>query len=173
MAINKRKSFLSAAVLALVAAGASSPDILEAFIKEREGTELKAYQDGARVWTDCNGRTEGVKPHSTTTQGECNAWLRSEMGRRFVFVDKAVQGPMTEPARAALTSWCFNVGNTACARSTAVRLINQGNWAAGCREMLRFRYITRDGKKIDCSTNQPYCSGLWDRRQAEAELCAL
>lgn len=168
-----KKTALSAAVLALVLAGANSDKILEQFLKEKEGMSLQSYRDGAKVWTDCYGRTEGVKPGSVTTEEECKQWLKTEIGRRFAHVDRVVRVPMTPAARAGITSFCFNVGNYACERSTAVRLINAGRQQEGCEAMLMFKYITRNGTKIDCSTQQPYCSGLWDRRQAESELCTL
>lgn len=169
-----RGSKLSAAVLVLVAAGASAPAILEQFLKEEEGFALRAYQDGAKIWTDCNGRAHhGGRPARDATEAECAEWLQSEIGRRFRFIDRTVRVQLSEPARAGVTSFCFNVGNAACGSSTALRLINQGQQAAGCDAMLRFRYITRNGRKIDCSTEQPYCKGLWDRRQAERELCLL
>ncbi|EPA3966725.1 hypothetical protein ACQ3IE_004994 [Escherichia coli] len=38
---------LSAAVLALIAAGAPAPDILDQFLDEKEGNHTTAYRDGA------------------------------------------------------------------------------------------------------------------------------
>jgi len=171
-----RKSYLSAAVLALVAAGAGAPAIMDQFIREKESGdryELKAYQDGARVWTICDGKTEGVIRSAVMTKEQCDAWRQTEIGKRLVFVHSIINVRMSEAAWAGVGSWCFNVGNKACGASTAVRLINQGSQAAGCRSLLQWRFITRDGRKVDCSTAQPYCSGLWDRRQGEAELCSL
>ena len=69
---SNRKSWLSGAVLALVAAGASAPTILDQLTKERESGgryELKAYQDGARVWTVCDGKTAGVTVLPTVPTG--------------------------------------------------------------------------------------------------------
>jgi len=173
---NKRKSLLSAAVLALIAGGASAPVIMDQFIREKESSgrlELKAYMDGARVWTICDGKTAGVTRLSVMTAEQCEKWRKGEIAQRLAFARSVIKAHMSEPAWAGAGSFCFNVGNTGCARSTAVRLINQGKQAEGCQAMLSWRFITRDGKKIDCSTTQPWCSGLWERRQAEAELCAL
>lgn len=170
---NNRKSYLSAAVLALVASGAGGTYIATQYISEKEGLSLSAYQDGARVWTDCFGRTEGVRKGDVSTRKECTDWLAGEVGKRMEFIHSVVEVPQTEPAWAGLTSWCFNIGTYACEHSQAVRLINAGRQAQGCKAILLWRYITRDGKKIDCSTEQPYCSGLWDRRNGEAELCSL
>lgn len=171
-----KKSFLSAAVLALVAAGASQTSILDQFIKEKESSdryELKAYQDGARVWTICDGKTAGVKPSDTMTKQQCDDWRKSEIGRRIATAHEVIKIPMSEPAWAGFGSFCWNVGDAGCARSTTAKLINQGRQADGCKSMLNWRYITRDGKKVDCSEPNPYCSGLWDRRNGEAELCQL
>lgn len=170
---GRRSTHLSAAVLALIAAGTSAPSIMDQFIQEKEGEALKAYQDGARIWTICNGKTEGVVRSSTMTKAECDAWRKTEIARRLEFVHSIITVRMSEPAWAGVGSWCFNVGNKACAGSTAVRLLNAGNQPAGCHAMLSWRFITRDGKKVDCSTPQPYCSGVWERRQGEAELCSL
>lgn len=176
MTTSRKRTALSAAVLALVAAGASAPQIMDQFIREKESGdryELKAYQDGAKVWTVCDGKTAGVTRDTVMTKAKCDAWRKTEIGQRLAYVHSIIRVPMSEPAWAGVGSWCFNVGNAACGKSTAVRLLNQGNQAAGCRALLQWRFITREGVKIDCSTDQPYCSGVWERRQGEAELCGL
>ncbi|MBU6010458.1 hypothetical protein KQ663_04710 [Escherichia coli O157:H7] len=50
---------LSAAVLALIGAGASAPEILDQFLDEKEGNHTTAYRDGAGIWTICRGATRG------------------------------------------------------------------------------------------------------------------
>ena len=171
-----KKSLLSGAVLALIAAGASQTSILDQFIREKESGdryELKAYQDGARVWTVCDGKTAGVTAGTTMTKQQCDEWRKSEIGQRLTFAHKVIRVPMSEAAWAGFGSFCWNVGNDGCGRSTAAKLINQGKQADGCTAMLNWRCITRDGKKIDCSQPNPYCSGLWDRRLGEYQLCQL
>lgn len=171
-----KKSLLSAAVLALVAAGASQTSILDQFIKEKESSEryeLKAYQDGARVWTVCDGKTDGVTATTTMTKKQCDDWRMTEIGQRLTFAHKVIRKPMSEAAWAGFGSFCWNVGNAGCERSTATSLINKGKQSDGCAAMLNWRYITRDGLKVDCSQPNPYCSGLWDRRLGEYQLCQL
>ncbi len=46
---------LSAAVLALIGAGASAPQILDQFLDEKEGNHTMAYRDGSGIWTICRG----------------------------------------------------------------------------------------------------------------------
>lgn len=48
---------LSAAVLALIAASAPAPDILDQFLDEKEGNHTTAYRDGSGIWTICRGAT--------------------------------------------------------------------------------------------------------------------
>lgn len=171
-----KKSLLSGAVLALVAAGASQTDILDQFIREKESSdryELKAYQDGARVWTICDGKTEGVRPDSVMTKKQCDDWRKTEIGKRLTFAHKVIKVKMSEPAWAGFGSFCWNVGNSGCASSQSARLLNAGRKSEGCEAMLNWRYITRDRLKVDCSEPNPYCGGLWDRRLGEYQLCQL
>ena len=55
----KIKYGLSAAVLALIGAGASAPEILDQFLDEKEGNHTTAYRDGSGIWTICRGATMG------------------------------------------------------------------------------------------------------------------
>lgn len=201
---------LSAAVLLLIAGGASAPIIMDQFIREVESSdryELKAYLDGAKVWTVCDGKTEGVTSKTVMTKEQCDAWRQTEIGKRLTFARSVVKVPMSEPAWAGFGSFCFNVGTAGCGGSTALRLINRGDQAGGCKAMLMWRNIHRDmtyaeaerylkvasnpprvhrqidearskGLRtarvtVDCSDDQPWCKGLWDRRQQESELCSL
>lgn len=42
------KTKLSTAMLALIAAGASAPTLMDQFLDEKEGNSLTAYRDGSR-----------------------------------------------------------------------------------------------------------------------------
>ncbi|ENU1560530.1 lysozyme, partial [Escherichia coli] len=55
---RKLRYGLSAAVLALIAAGASAPEILDQFLDEKEGNHTTAYRDGVGIWTICRGATQ-------------------------------------------------------------------------------------------------------------------
>jgi lysozyme len=172
--VTSRAKVLSAAVLALVAAGATGVQIARQFLTEKEGLELAAYQDGARVWTICQGKTEGVGPHSVATKDVCDEWFDGEIGRRMRAVNDMIEVPISEPARAGITSFCFNVGIGACKRSTLIREINRGNRVHACDSILRWKYITRDGVKYDCFEDMKgVCSGLKDRRYGERALCLM
>ncbi len=54
---TKIKYGLSAAVLALIAAGASAPEILDQFLDEKEGNHTTAYRDGAGISGSVNANS--------------------------------------------------------------------------------------------------------------------
>lgn len=161
-------SRLTKAVLALVVAGASAAAISTQMIGEKEGLALSAYQDGARVWTICRGHTAGVRPGQHATMAQCDEMFASDLGQFMVEVDTIVKVPMSEPRRAAVVSFCYNVGSAKCAKSTFVRKLNEGH-ATACDELLRWVHVA--GK--DCRDPSNNCRGIALRRQQEAELCRL
>jgi lysozyme len=160
---------LSKAVLALIAAGATSTAIATQFLGEKEGVALTAYQDGASVWTICHGHTQGVRPGQTATPANCADFLASDMGGAFDALDRMVEVPLSKPARAGLASWVFNVGEEAARTSTLIRKLNAGNRASACDELRRWVY---SGGK-DCRDPANNCSGIPRRREQERALCLL
>ena len=67
---------LSAAVLALIGAGASAPQILDQFLDEKEGNHTMAYRDGSGIWTICRGATvvdgKTVFPNMKLSKEKCD-----------------------------------------------------------------------------------------------------
>lgn len=57
---TKIKYGLSVAVLALIAAGAPAPEILDQFLDEKEGNHTTAYRDGAGTTGSQYFRSVGV-----------------------------------------------------------------------------------------------------------------
>lgn len=164
---------LNPRIAAMIATGAGAVAVASAFVGEKEGLSLTAYQDGAKVWTICRGHTKTVKPGMRATPDQCDTLFAQDLADTFAQVDDMIVVPMSEARRAALGSFCFNVGFGACRSSTLVRKIN-GRDPQACGEILRWKYITRAGIKIDCS--QPgnlVCRGIWERRQQEYQLCQL
>lgn len=159
---------LSKAVAALVVAGASATAILNQFLDEKEGTALGAYLDGSRVWTICKGHTAGVKPGDRATREQCDRFFETDVGVAFAAIDRLVKVPMSEPQRAAVTSFCaFNIGPTKCSTSTFLRKLNAGDRVGACREIPRWIF---DGGR-DCRIRANNCFGQVERRAQEEELC--
>lgn len=125
-----------------------------------EGNELTPYQDAVGVWTVCRGHTSTVDKTRTYTPQECDALFQSDLGNAFSAIDRHVIVPVSEPVKAALASFIFNVGETQFRNSTLLRKLNAGDTAGACAELDRWVYAK--GRKL---------SGLVKRRAAERELC--
>lgn len=169
-----RKSRLSPRVAALVAAGASAAAIMGAFLDEKEGSALRSYQDGVKVWTVCRGitRVNGtpVKPGMTFSTKECEEFDKTELFKSLDELDNMVKVPLSQPARAGISSFCtYNIGATKCAKSTFLRKLNAGDRVGACNEIPKWIF---DGGK-DCRIRSNNCFGQVERREQEKELCLM
>lgn len=169
-----RFKWISAAVGALVLAGASSDQIAEQFLSEVEGGSLLVpYRDGRGIWTNCRGNTHNVIPSRVMTRAECDNIDRANMKEAQRIVDRLVVVPMSEPRRAAVLSFgAYNIGPGKLAGSTFLRKLNGGDEEGVCAEIRRWIY---DGG-VDCRTTKGKANGCYGqvvRREMEAELCDL
>jgi len=167
---DQTKSKLSKAVLSLIASGALAGPIAHQFLKEREGLRNNAYQDAGGVWTICYGHTGDVKPGDHKDDAQCSELLTQDIDKADAIVTALVHVPMSEPRRAAVISFCaYNLGPGKCETSTFLKKLNAGDNAGVCQEIQRW---IKDGGK-DCRIKSNKCYGQVDRRDMEAELCAM
>jgi lysozyme len=124
-----------------------------------EGVEHTAYPDSGGVWTICSGSTKGVRPGHTATERECYEMTMRDYRDHEDAVLRGVTVHQTDNQLTALTLFCYNVGKTACARSTLFKRINAGQCAELRSEFLRWNKV--QGKPV---------RGLTNRRVAEADL---
>ncbi|MSH20298.1 glycoside hydrolase family protein, partial [Escherichia coli] len=127
---------LSAAVLALIAAGAPAPDILDQFLDEKEGNHTTAYRDGAGIWTICRGAIlvdgKPVVPGMKLSKEKCDQVNAIERDKALAWVEKNIRVPLTEPQKAGIASFCpYNIGPGKCFPSTFYRRINAEPQKAG------------------------------------------
>lgn len=94
----KLKTKLSAAMLALIAAGASAPVLMDQFQDEKEGTSLIAYPDRGGVWTICGGVTyvngKPVLKGMKLTRAQCDVIDKAEQAKALAWVDKNIHIPL-------------------------------------------------------------------------------
>ncbi|MFU2317992.1 lysozyme [Rahnella sp. PCH160] len=165
------KTKLSAAMLALIAAGASAPTLMDQFQQEKEGTSLTAYADQGGVWTICGGVTrvygrpvvKGLK----LTRTQCDTIDKTEQAKALAWVEKNIHIPLTAPQKVGIASFCpWNIGPAKCFPSTFYRKINAGDRLGACAEIKRWIW---DGGK-DCRIRSNNCAGQVIRRDQESEL---
>jgi len=153
MASNRAKALAGGGALALAIG------IIMVF----EGNVPETYLDPIGIPTVCVGHTgSDVKMGEKKTAEECRALLSADLQVAWEAQARCLVNPeKLEPwTRAAFASFTFNVGVDAFCKSTAAKLLNQGNITAACTEMLRWTKAA--GKEL---------KGLVRRRQAEYRLC--
>ena len=125
-----------------------------------EGRSLLAYADPVGIPTICEGYTQGVKLGDVATPERCDALTEQEVRRALSVVDRSVNYSLPDEVRVALSSFVYNVGAGAYAKSTLLRKLQAKDIAGACSELDRWVYA--GGKKL---------RGLERRRQAERQLC--
>lgn len=133
------KTKLSAAILALIAAGASAPVLLDQFLDEKEGNHLSAYLDSARplIWTICRGATmidgKPVTQGMKLTAEKCKQVNAIERDKALAWVDRNIKVPLTEEQKIGIASFCpYNIGPGKCFPSTFYKRMNTGDTKGVC-----------------------------------------
>ena len=113
--------------------------------------------------TACTGHTgPEVRMGQVYTKEQCYALLTADEKKAMDAVLRNTTGDINPNELAALTDFTLNVGEGNLKSSTLLKLWNQGNHAAACRELPRWVYAK--GVKL---------VGLVTRRAKEMALCLL
>lgn len=132
--------------------------------QEFEGLSLIPYHDPVGFKTIGYGHLLSRTPWATLettgpiTHEEAERLLAEDMQSAAASVTRLVTVPLTDYQRAALIDFTFNCGAGNLARSTLLKVINEGAYDAAPAEFLKWVYAR--GKKLP---------GLVRRREAEVE----
>ena len=131
-------------------------------IKSFEQLRLVAYKPTPEdVWTLGYGHTSNVGEGDTCTEEQALNWLREDCGWVESCINKNVKIPLVQNEFDALCSLVFNIGCTAFANSTLLKLLNNADYEGASLQFLR--WDKQAGKEL---------AGLTRRREAEKELFA-
>lgn len=129
-------------------------------IKSFEGCSLSAYKCPAGVWTIGYGHTgSNVQQGVKITQEQAENLLKQDLAIHCNNVSRLVKVPLNQNQFDALVSFEYNVGYSAFASSTLLKLLNQKKYKESAEQFERWKYA---GKKV--------LAGLVRRRQAEKSL---
>lgn len=132
-------------------------------IKQWEGLRLNSYQDSGGVWTIGYGHTSDttfrVGPGQTITEEKATELLRQDLREAEETVDRAVKVTLNDNQFGALVSFTLNVGVDAFKKSTLLKKLNAGDYAAVPSELRRWN-----------KDNGVVVEGLVNRRAAEIAL---
>jgi len=169
MPVSKTK--LSAAMLALLASGATAPILFDQFVSEKEGNVLVAVVDPGGIWSICHGVTvidgKRLVKGQTATEAQCKKVNAIERDKALAWVDRNIKVPLTEPQKVGIASFCpYNIGPGKCFPSTFYKKLNAGDRKGACAEIKRWIF---DGGK-DCRIRSNNCFGQIERRDQESAL---
>lgn len=133
-------------------------------IKEFEGKRLKAYDDGAGVWTIGFGTIKypngiRVKKGDTCTESQAESYLKNDLVKFENAINRLVKVPLNQNQFDALSSFTYNLGETNLSNSTLLRKLNAKDYNGAANELLKWN---RAGGKV--------MNGLTRRREAERKL---
>ena len=161
-----RKGAIPAALLA-----ALTGPLAWSTLERWEGNILRVYADNLAggIPTYCAGRTDWKAPVGTRlTSDECREVNKTTLLEYGYAVLGCTEWSHLTPYRlVALTIFTINVGKAGACGSRAFRLINEGQYAAGCDALAR----SPSGAPVWSYANGKYLQGLQNRRQAERAIC--
>ena len=131
----------------------------KSLIKKYESLRLTAYKCPAGVWTIGYGHTAGVVMGQKISEKQADEFFDKDIKQFEDAVNSLVKVPLKQGQFDALVSFVYNVGKTAFANSTLLRMLNSGNYS-GAGEQFN-RWVFAGGKKLQ---------GLVKRRGEEKEL---
>jgi len=142
-------------------------------IKSFEGFVGKLYNDpaghctvgyGTLVHTgNCDGRSSEQPYTGGVTKEKATELLRQEAEQFQQVINDSVKVELNQNQNDALVSFVYNVGPANFGKSTLLKLLNKGDYAAVPTELKKWTKARVDGKLVDLP-------GLVKRRAAEAEL---
>lgn len=130
-------------------------------IKQWEGLRLEAYKCSADVWTIGYGHTATAHEGMKITLEHAERLLLQDLDVFENAVSRSITVDLSDNQFAALVSWAYNVGAGAMQKSTLIRKLNAGDYAAVPGELARWNKVKGKASK-----------GLSNRRAAEAGLWA-
>lgn len=106
------------------------------------------------------GTTDGVKIGDKTDPVSAVKLALRDVTKFEGAIKECVKVPLSQNEYDAWVNFTYNIGATAFCKSTAVRLLNSGQYRQACDQMLRWVYV--NGNKVQ---------GLVNRRQKEHAQC--
>ncbi|PQK86771.1 lysozyme [Pantoea ananatis] len=128
-------------------------------IKRFEGLKLEAYRDSVGIPTIGYGHTSGVKMGDVITCEQADKYLREDLLLAELTINTNVKVKLTQNQFDALASFVFNLGSGNFVKSTLLKKLNAGDFAAAADEF--GKWVNAGGKKL---------AGLVKRRAAEREV---
>lgn len=146
--------------------------------QEREGTVLKPYYDSAKVATIGVGTTvypSGKKVKITDkpiTHKQATEYLQYHMKGDASVINQSLRGiKLSQDEYDVYADFVYQYGRASWSNSSMLRNLKQGKYVQACNSLLLYKYITKNGKKVDCSIASNKCSGVWTWQVKRNKKC--
>ena len=111
-------------------------------IKKSEGLRLEAYKDVGGLLTIGYGHLLlKTEPFRRITQLEANALLEKDIEKADAVIQRYVKVPLKDTQRAAILSLIFNIGGGNFVKSTLLKKLNAGDYAAAAENFDKWVYV--------------------------------
>ena len=108
-----------------------------------------------------------VKMGDTTTPQKALRMTLAHIGKDELNLKRCVTGELSQAEYDLLVDFSYQYGSVAACKSSMVRHINAGNYAAACQAYGQYRFAS--GR--DCSDPASRCRGVWLRSQERVTKC--
>lgn len=115
------------------------------------------------------GTTEGVHLGDKITPPKALARALVDVQKYEGAIKRCVHVPLTQSEYDAYIDLAYNIGTGAFCGSTAVKRLNEYDYAGACAAVLLFKKY--QGKDCSLPVNKRLCGGIWTRRQNEYRQC--
>lgn len=146
--------------------------------QEREGTVLKPYYDSAKVATIGVGTTvypSGQKVKITDkpiTHKQATEYLQYHMKGDASVINQSLRGiKLSQDEYDVYADFVYQYGRASWSNSSMLRNLKQGKYIQACNSLLLYKYITKNGRKVDCSIASNKCSGVWTWQVKRNKKC--
>ena len=126
---------------------------------------VHSYKCSAGRYTCGWGATRGVRSGTKWTKEYCEMRLIEDLNDHAKAIKKYVQVPLSQGQYDSLTSFVFNLGESAFRKSTLLKKLNTGAYDEVPEQIMRWNKCRIDGKLTPLK-------GLTRRRTAEAAIFA-
>lgn len=139
-------------------------------LTQLEGSRLKAYKDGAGVWTIAVGVTRypdgrAVRQGDIITQAQADEYTTYAVSLFERVVNKVITRDLTQNQFDALVIFVYNIGGTAFIAGTVDEKINAGNMIDAVQTWSKYNKVRNAVTgKLEAD------NGLDNRRRAEINL---
>ncbi len=167
----KNKYLIGISIVAVSAIGVQ-------WTQDREGTVLIPYYDSGRVPTVGTGTTvypNGQKVRITDppiTKKQATEFLQYHMKGDAAVLNQSLKGvKLSQDEYDVYADFVYQYGRTTWSNSSMLRNLKQGKYIQACNSLLSYKYITKNGKKVDCSIAANKCSGVWTWQVKRNKKC--